>query len=132
MTYLKEKSDNNVKSAQSLINQSLYSSSVHCSYYSCVQLMLHILRSDLSKTEAQIEREQRGQSFHNWLINLIKLEFDGRDPSQSRTFYSTIGQLKALRVKADYKNIEILPNEANRALTNANTMLMSLKNNFII
>ncbi|GEM_PF-2209046 len=94
--------------------------------------MLHILRSDLGKTEAQIKKEQQGQSSHNWLINVINTEFNRRNNSQSRSFYNTIGQLKSLRVKADYKNAEILQPEANRALNEANKVLISLKSNFAI
>lgn len=135
MNHLKSKSDCNINSASSLITNSLYASSVHCSYYSCVQLMLHILRSDFGKTDVIIDSESKigsknNRGFHNWLINIIRKEYMQRNPGDSRLFYSKIGQLKKLRVNADYKNIDVPSATANNALKTAQEINSLLQTNF--
>ena len=80
MSELKKKSDSNMMSAQYLIDRGNFAPSIHCSYYSCVQLMLHILRSEYNKTEDDVvsESQQGSQDeggFHNWLINFINRQF---------------------------------------------------------
>lgn len=117
MSNWKLKSNNNIKGAELLIRNSLYSSSVHCSYYSNVQLMLHVLFTDFNKSENEIESESKQGSidekgYHNWLKNTITRELLTRDFMIVRDFNNLFGQLKALRVKGDYKNIIISKNKA--------------------
>jgi len=117
MSNWKLKSKNNIKGAELLIRNSLYSSSVHCSYYSNVQLMLHVLFTDFNKSENEIESESKQSSidekgYHNWLKNTITRELITRDFMIVRDFNNLFGQLKALRVKGDYKNIIISKNKA--------------------
>lgn len=117
MSDWKLKSKNNIKAAELLIRNSLYSSSVHCSYYSNVQLMLHVLFTDFNKSENEIESESKQGSidekgYHNWLKNTITRELLTRDFMIVRDFNNLFGQLKALRVKGDYKNIIISKNKA--------------------
>ena len=134
MSELKNKSEQNLISAQYLMSKACFASSVHCSYYSCVQLMLHILRSDLNKTEAEIDIEgQQEGSFHNWLQGQISFAFLGKNSFEdSRTVSSYFGQLKALRVKADYKNVEIKPKQAANSIETAKNIIKLLENNFTI
>lgn len=117
MSDWKLKSEKNIKGAELLIRNSLCSSSVHCSYYSNVQLMLHILFNDFGKSESEIEDEAKQGSidekgYHNWLKNTITRELFTRDFMIVRDFNNLFGQLKALRVKGDYKNIIISKNKA--------------------
>jgi len=121
MSDWKLKSEKNIKSAELLIRNSLCSSSVHCSYYSNVQLMLHILFTDLGKTEIEIENDAKQGSidekgYHNWLKNTITRELVERDFMIVRDFNNFFGQLKALRVKGDYKNSIINKNKATDAV----------------
>jgi len=53
-----------------------------------------------------------------------------RNPGDSRLFYSKIGQLKKLRVNADYKNIDVPSATANNALKTAQEINSLLQTNF--
>jgi hypothetical protein len=137
MTKLKDKSDHNLKASGNLLTKSLCAPSVHCSYYSCIQLMLHILRSDLKKSDLEVDKESEAGSkneggFHNWLINLILRELVKKDFQLSRDFSTFVGQLKGLRVKADYKNVEISPNKAKEGLEFAQHVIEILQQKFKI
>jgi uncharacterized protein (UPF0332 family) len=121
MSNWKLKSEKNIKGAELLIRNSLCSSSVHCSYYSNVQLMLHILFTDIGKSESEIESDAKQGSidengYHNWLKNTITRELITRDFMIVRDFNNFLGQLKALRVKGDYKNSIINERKATDAV----------------
>ncbi len=121
MSNWKIKSEQNQKSAKMLIGSSIYSASVHCSYYSNIQLMLHILYNDFGKTEDEINMESRQGSsdeggFHNWLKNSITRELLEKDFMMVRDFNNFFGQLKNLRVNADYKNLLIIEQKAKNGL----------------
>lgn len=130
MSVLKTKSDENYRSSQILLNQSFFSSSVHCSYYSCVQIMKHILLQIDNKTENDIYEEQRANdnNLHEYLINYFVNKL--RDNNLYSTYRNSIGrltELKLLRNKADYKEIVISESEAIRANTLSSQILSDLK-----
>ena len=137
MSNWKLKSESNIKGAELLIRNSLYSSSVHCSYYSNVQLMLHILFTDFNKSEDEIESESKQGSidekgYHNWLKNTITRELFMKDAMIVRDFNNFFGQLKALRVKADYKNSIINKNKASDAVGFSKSINEILKEKFTV
>lgn len=111
------KSNENYKSGLILKRNKLYSSSIHCFYYSCVQTMIHILIEILHKNETEIESEARnsGSTFHNWLINKIYMEHKKIDRNKSLQFQRKIYKLKKIRVESDYKNIKIDYNKSDRS-----------------
>ena len=140
-SHLYIKSKENIKIAQKIVldKNGGYATSVHSSYYSCVQLMLHILRSDFKKSEDEIETESGNGSkekggFHNWIIHSISTAVFLRDKkfSDSRDFTDKINELKGLRVKADYKNIEISENKAKHAVEYAKSITFVLEKYFTI
>lgn len=130
MSLLLHKSNENCRSSELLIEQSFYSSSVHCSYYSCVQLMIYILINKEGKSEEDIKTEQEnvGKNFHVYLINtfITKLRND-RTYHYYRNTIGKLTELKILRVKADYKNAEILESEATEANTLSKRIIEDLK-----
>lgn len=137
MSELKLKASENFKSSDLLIRTGLLASSVHCSYYSCIQNMLHILRSDFNKSEEQIDRESKAGSqdesgFHNWIINFYTREFFKRNFEEGREFSSFMGQLKGFRIKSDYKNSKINQTIAKDSLALANQINNILTENFNI
>jgi len=137
MTYFKAKSESNLKSAGILISNNHHASSVHCSYYSCVQLILHIFINDFKKTEDQINQESQLGSknengYHNWIRNQILREFFTRDYNAGTDFNKFIGNLMNARVKADYKNISIEAKHSKQALSYANTIIELLKESFAV
>ena len=99
--------------------------------------MLHILFADFGKTESEIENEARQGSidekgYHNWLKNTITRKLFKRDFMIVRDFNNLFGQLKALRVKGDYKNIVISKNKAVDAVNFSKTINEILTEKFSV
>src|ERR1700761_6565573 len=135
MSHWKAKSESNFNATNKLNLDSFYASSVHCSYYSCIQLMFHILSSHFNKTDLEINNEsyeggKLEHGLHNWLINKITKEFGSYIDSNS--FGTTISDLQKLRVKSDYKNKYINDTEADNARNYAYQTISLLKRNFKI
>ncbi len=133
----KDKEASIQKSAEFLIKSSSYSSSVHCAYYSNIQLMLHILLNDLKLTETEIETKSKQGSkdeggFHNWLKTIITRELSTRDFMLVRDFNNFFGQLKSLRIKADYKNMLILEPKAKNGLDLSKSITKLLEEKFTV
>ena len=137
MSEWKKKSKENQKSAKLLIQNSNFSSSVHCAYYSNIQLMLHILLHDIKLSETEIEAESKQGSldeggFHNWLKAAITRELLDRDFMLVRDFNNFFGQLKSLRIKADYKNLLILEQKAKNGLDLSRNITKLLEEKFTV
>ena len=74
MSFLKNKSEINFEAAKLLHQNYLFPAVVHCSYYSCIQLMKHIYLFKIKKTEDNLRQEirkSRDKSSHNTLIDEI-------------------------------------------------------------
>ncbi len=140
MSHLKHKSEENLKSANLLISESLYSPSIHCAYYACVQYMLHILHTKYSMTQTEIEREQKENSielnagFHAWLINkfclLLMANKEAARKNESRIFYNDIINLKSTRIHADYNHLEISKLKSTDSLMTAEKLIKILNTYF--
>ncbi len=131
-THLKTKSEQNIQLADQITtNGSEFASSVHCGYYSCVQLMLHILRSHFGQSDTEIENNERTQnkSSHNLLISEIGSELKRLNANEFRDFNSKIKQLKGIRNKADYRNEHISKNKALLALAYSKSIIAALADN---
>ena len=108
MSQLKSKSEINFTAAKHLLDTTSYFPTVvHSSYYSCIQLIKHILVYKMGISEQEldnkIQNDRRGS--HDYMINrikvhLIELKLEWRD-------FDKISQLKKLRTEADYKDITI-------------------------
>lgn len=109
MSILKSKSDINLMAAELLHKNHLYPSVVHCSYYSCFQLMKHLWLGKMGKTEEDLKTANNNttEGSHEVLINKIIAYLKNCTSADSRTFQSNIGQLKKLRKKADYESVQI-------------------------
>jgi len=123
----------NYSATNNLIANAFFASSVHCSYYSCVQFMYHILSSHCQKSNRQISDESFDGSkvqggLHNWLINTIFAEFGNK--MDANTFDELITDLQFLRVRSDYKNEVIEIDHAISAKNTARKTLNVLKRNF--
>ena len=138
MGVLKEKSDQNVASASTLISSDAYSSSVHCSYYSCIQLMLDIFHDHLLIDKKALDTEfgkykdeaDSEIGFHNFYINKIRLEFLQRNKNfeEVQDLYGLLTQLKQKRVDADYTEKIIGKKDSEKALTKARRVIEYLSN----
>lgn len=133
MSNLKNKSEINKLAADFLHKQSLYPSVVHSAYYSCLQLIKHIIIKESSKTENEVEDEIRnaGESSHEYMINRLTafLNSNGKD---FRTFNTTINQLKRLRVDSDYRNVSIDSSKSKNSIDLSESVIKHLKTNCAI
>jgi hypothetical protein len=130
MSHLTNKSDINRAAADLLQTNYYYPSVIHCSYYSCIQLMKHIFLFILNKSEVDLESEGRttGTGSHEVLINSINTHLKTNNKDW-KTFNTNINQLKRLRVAADYQDIEIDSGKGNDSILLSDIVLKFLKSN---
>lgn len=117
MSELLKKASNNFSAAELLIQNKNYSPSIHCAYYSCLQIILFLIDSKLSSAwisfqdgidaSKAIDPTTKQQSLHNLYISFIKDDIKKSDASTQRKFSTDIGILKNTRNNSDYKKIEI-------------------------
>ena len=129
-----QKSEQNFSSAKVLIDNQMYNSSVHCSYYSCFQIVICIIGDDYNYKEYQEwvrkkkENNSKKTGNHDFSIHkvceLIKYSEDVAG------FNNGINQLKALRNKADYRNNLIGNNGSGKAYKMAKKINQILFKNF--
>lgn len=114
LSMLKFKSGMLAKLAQELINHSWFTQSVHCSYYSALQMMKYTLacykdtsmRISLENQEIQ----SRGKSSHLYLEEKILERVSS--PRERTTLRERISFLKNERVAADYTDRNFESEEA--------------------
>ena len=123
MSFLINKSEINLASAELLHQKNNYASVVHCAYYSCHQMMAHIWYHKLNKKDLVKSKEEGS---HEALINCIG-GFLKEKSFDLRGFNNSIGQLKKLRHKADYKNEEIDSTISNNSIQLSKSTLLILK-----
>ena len=134
MNAIRLKSHENFTSGLLLKKNKLYSSSIHCFYYSCIQTMIHILLDNLHKTESEIESESfnSGKTFHNWIINKIYYEHRKINRNKSLQTQRKMYKLKKLRVEADYKNVRIEYDKSDRSEKISKEILNILNKDFLL
>lgn len=123
MSELIRKSKCNLDAAHLLISSAkLFSPSVHCSYYSCVQLMVFILINEFGISESHIETQARNASTgtHKFAIDKIYSELfrsqDDEKRIEALKFQRIINSLKEKRILSDYKEFAVNVDFANNSL----------------
>lgn len=120
MVTLKEKSDTNLKAALVLTADSTVClSSVHCSYYSCFQLVIYyletILKIDQEERKIRYERYRKGLKgtgatktlgTHEYWIQQFVKDYQNRKSSEVVEIHRTLTLLKQARSKADYSKAD--------------------------
>ncbi|PJC62847.1 MAG: hypothetical protein CO022_02365 [Flavobacteriales bacterium CG_4_9_14_0_2_um_filter_32_27] len=131
---LKKKSESSIGAAKALNEINYYSSSVHCSYYSCLQLIKHILLHKYKKSEDELrnEQEKSGKPSHEYLINSILIKIRDVSPINFRDVSRELPALKMARIDADYKEIEIKKGMSEDAFDKATELLTTLNMAFKI
>ncbi|MEO8589812.1 MAG: hypothetical protein ABI432_10615 [Flavobacteriales bacterium] len=99
MSNLLRKSQQNDAASGILIANGLYATSIHCSYYRCLQYMLHLHPHELPRGQP----DDRTQGTHNVLIAIIGQKLREKDTTASVNFNNEIQKLKKLRTQADYQ-----------------------------
>lgn len=125
MSELVKKALSNFSAAELLIEKKNYSPSIHCAYYSSLQIILFLIKSKLSKTwknyykdskDAAIALKQPNESIHNLYISFIKQDINKTDVNTQRKFSTDIGILKKYRNNSDYTEIEIKDKIADQSI----------------
>ena len=127
---MKTKANNNIKSAQILIDQKQYTSSVHCSYYAVFQYMKHMLaNTDKNPITLANQDAHKGDSSHEYILTEIKNRINAR-PQLVRTFTETVRLLKNERVEADYHQTEFDDVKSITCKNHAEGLITNLKTFF--
>lgn len=129
MSALTNKSDINYSSAEILQQKSHYCSTVHCAYYSSVQLMKHILLNNIGKSESQIKTESKGTNggSHIYMIAEVFAYLIKINNKESNMFNTNIVSLKKLRERADYFDVNIDSATGKSSITLAESINKILK-----
>lgn len=132
MSALKEKSKQNFDAAKLLMDQGYLTPSVHCSYYSCLQLLKYSIKfffgveySDLNRNIAASNKNS-----HQYIIDYVYNELARNLGSyEARMFKRDIKDLKFFREESDYDDIIIEREKCNKAYTYAMNLRDFLRNN---
>jgi hypothetical protein len=119
MSNLKEKSIFNYDAAELLIQNNLYAPSIHCSYYSCFQLLKYIIYYffGVEYTKLASDISHSGKKTHEYIIEYVYDEIDknSRDIGAKRNFKRKINELKRFRIDSDYDDVEIDLDKSDKA-----------------
>lgn len=96
-----DKSDKTFDSAEILVKNDQKNSSIHCYYYSCLQLLNHFLNIHCRYSEKEIRDFANDKESHNKVINLVKTKLDEKGINALNIF-GELNLLKKDRVRADY------------------------------
>lgn len=101
----------------------------HSAYYCCVQLMKHIWLYISQKTEDDLKTERQNQKkgTHEILIKNTEQFLQKANLKDFQTFNKNIWQLRALRIKADYDDVDFLYNDSKDSITLSNELYPILK-----
>ena len=134
MSKLKEKSEFNIDAAQLLIDNYLYAPSVHCSYYSCFQLMKFTMNNffgisyDELRQRISVSTSGGTYSYVTYFFNKEVRRKNGI--SDYSDFSRKIKDLKEFRESSDYDDIEITIDKSTKALQYATDIRLHIQKNF--
>lgn len=103
---LRQKSQENIASADLLVNKGYFNASVHCSYYGCLQLMKLVINNvghiDFDTQHSESNNSIHGGSHKYYLKTFKDIAIKVHLKSDIETYTNDIKKLKELRVRADY------------------------------
>lgn len=127
---MKSQALENLESAQILINNHKYTSSVHCSYYAVFQYMKYMLATTSNNPIPFAQQDAHsGDSSHEYIL----LETKGRihaSPIKIRNFCEGVQNLKKDRVDADYHQKQFTVDESLECKADADRLITNLKTYF--
>ncbi len=133
MSKIRQKSDFNIHAAERLLQETYYAPSVHCSYYSCFQLLKYTIKEffNVDYVTQAVNISSSGQGTHQYVINYVTSELRKFvSPEEYRNFKRTIKDLKQFRLESDYDDIEIDSDKGNKAFNKAKEIRTYLIKNF--
>lgn len=129
MSHLSIKSSQNLSASTLLIDNKLYASSVHCSYYAMLQHMTCKLKDSWGITFKELGNRSKAdkKKSHEFLIkgslDIIELN---RNSFVKREVSNLIKDLKTYREESDYHEIEIIKDKSELALELSNKIILKL------
>lgn len=132
-----EKSKDSLESAQFLIDEGKNNSSVHCAYYSCVQVLLYILHNEIGLTASQLKNEisqylkNKGKGgSHAYYIGRIINDLTNRNSGALSSLNTELVLLKKARVEADYTPTILTEKDASKAYNRAEIIIQKLSTDY--
>ncbi|WP_195585368.1 hypothetical protein [Parabacteroides goldsteinii] len=132
MPIIKAKSLDNFDAARLLIDNQIYSPSVHCSYYAVYMFSMHVLCHKCNISYENQEKESKGRDSHFYVIDNVAKDLDKKNHTYMLDFFCWYNKLKKLRKQSDYLNQIIKNNEANKAYKLADDIIQLLTNKYDI
>ena len=134
MSFLKSKSEFNLEGASLLIENNCYAPSVHCSYYSVLQLLKHkyVRLKEISYSVLSQKTIADKRNSHKYLIDEFCLHLQS-DSGKKMTIFEVrslkrdIEDLKQFRIESDYNDIEINYDKSTKALSLSESIIKRLK-----
>lgn len=126
------KSKESLNSANLLIQQQYYESTVNRAYYSYFQFLLHTLFEKLNKDKVQfdIDANKNNEGSHVRASNLIVVLIERNITSKKyKWFQNTIKELKQKRVIADYQNQATTPEDSAACIEWAKELIKCVEEN---
>ena len=134
MSEYKNKSSYNFTAAGIMMDPKncLYAPSIHCSYYSCIQYLLHVIYVKLPEIEKNtyLQNVNEEGSSHKHAIMVIERHLLVKAKDDYKTFQSSIKELKKSRVQSDYSETQISQTVGQRAYGLAQSIINILAKNF--
>ena len=116
MSILKQKSVFNSDAADLLQNKNLFAPSVHCSYYSCLQLLKVVICKFIGLSYEDIDKEINNGDSHRYLISKVADTIYLNSKPEHTKFSRNIKDLKKFRIDSDYNDIEITSDKSQNAI----------------
>jgi uncharacterized protein (UPF0332 family) len=131
MPAYKNKAQNNIVTAEILLDNGLPLSSAHPAYYSSFLLMKFLLSHCFSVSYAQQETLTKDKDSHKILSNMALPTMAAQDAETGNDYLVWYNKLKMMRRKADYKPVEIEDSLLRDNLTTAKNFMKSVDTHFI-
>lgn len=126
---MKSKANDNLKSAQILIDAEQYTTSIHCSYYAVLEYMKYMLaKMEIKPINYENQNSNIGADTHTFILDEIKNRI--KNPKNARNFVEGVRLLKRERVQADYELRQFSDVESLDCIQNASGLIMNLKTYF--
>lgn len=131
MPEYKNKAQNNIVTAEILLDNGLPLSSAHPAYYSSFLLMKFLLAHCFSVSYAQQETLTKNKDSHKILSNMALPTMAAQDTETGNDYLVWYNKLKMMRRKADYKPVGIEDSLLRDNLTTAKNFMKSVDTHFI-
>lgn len=128
MPYMKTKAIDNLESAQILLNNKRFTTSVHCSYYAVLEYMKYMLAMTSDRPISYEKQSETKQDSHEYILCEIQNRIS--NPKNARNFTAKVRDLKQLRVIADYETKVFSDIEGLDCKSKAEGLIANLKNYF--